>query len=71
MTNTHVIHETTRTNTDSGMGFFVGIILLLIFLFIFLYYGLPLLRNTGGSASPQLNVPNKIDINVNPNNGAN
>ncbi len=61
MADTQVIHETSGTNSDPGMGFFVGIILLLIFL----YYGLPLLRNSGLGGSPQINVPGKIDVNVN------
>jgi hypothetical protein len=56
-------------NTDrrSGSGFLFGIILLIIAVILFVYYGLPALGNAGGqgTAAPQVNVPGKIDVNVN------
>lgn len=52
-------------NAGNGMGFLVGVILLLIVLFLFFWYGLPAIRSMSGSGSPQINVPGKIDVNVN------
>jgi len=50
-------------NSDSGMGMIVGLILLLAVVALFFVYGLPLLRRA--TAAPQVNVPDKIDVNVN------
>ncbi len=60
---TEVIHEHGETTTDSGMGLIIGFILVLLLTFLFFYYGLPVLRST--NSSPQINVPDKIDVNVN------
>lgn len=57
-----------NTDTSGGNGFLVGIILLIAFVVLFIFYGLPLLNNSAGggqSAAPQVNVPGKIDVNVN------
>lgn len=49
-----------------GMGFLVGVVLLIIFVVFLFYYGLPAIRSSiGGGVSPQINVPGKIDININ------
>ncbi len=60
-----VIHEHTTAGSDtgSGMGFLMGAILLVVVLFLLFYYGLPALRST--TQVPQVNVPGKIDVNVN------
>lgn len=55
-------------SSNSGMGFLLGVILLIVFMFLLFYYGLPALRS---SASPQINVPGKIDVNVNNPQGGN
>ena len=47
---------------DNGMGFVAGVILLIVFAFLLFYYGLPMLRQS--TASPQINVPGKVDVNV-------
>lgn len=57
-----VIHEGHRESQNSGMSFIVGILLLIAVLFLFFYYLLPVVR---GASSPQINVPGKIDVNVN------
>lgn len=55
-----------REDTGSGMGFLLGIVLLLAFILLFFFYGLPLLTQTlRGTAGPQVNVPDKIDVNLN------
>ena len=53
----------TEGNSSSGMGFLLGVILLLIVLFVLFVYGLPALRSA--TSAPQVNVPGKIDVNVN------
>ena len=54
------------SDTGSGTGFLVGMILLLAFIFLFFMYGLPLLTQSFRSASgPQVNIPDKINVNVN------
>jgi hypothetical protein len=59
-----VIHEhQTTTDSGSGMGFLLGVIMLIVFAFLLFYYGLPALRSA--SSGPTVNVPGKIDVNVN------
>ena len=55
------IHDSGGNN---GSGFLVGIILLVVVLYLLFYYGLPALRGAA-STTPQVNVPGKIDVNVN------
>lgn len=55
-------------NSDSGGGsnFLIGIILLIVFVVLFIFYGLPYLNNYMGSGqAPQVNIPSKVDVNVN------
>ena len=49
-------------NGNNGMGFLLGIIVLAAFFLFVFYYGLPYLH---GGMGTQLNIPNKIDVNVN------
>lgn len=48
--------------SDGSMGMIFGFIVLAVVVFIFFVYGLPAIRNVG---SPQINIPSKIDVNVN------
>lgn len=48
----------------NGMGFLVGIILLIIVVVLFFSYGLPVLRNSASNSAPQINVPDKVDVNL-------
>jgi hypothetical protein len=49
----------------NGMGFLLGVILLIVFVIGLLYYGLPMIqRATATPAAPQINVPDKVDVNV-------
>lgn len=62
-----VVNNPTPSNEgNGGMGFFFGIVLLIIFGVLFFIYGLPYL---GGAfqkyQAPQINVPGKIDVNIN------
>lgn len=56
-----VVNTPGNSNSGSGMGFVFGMILILLVAFLFFVYGLPMLRQ---STSPQVNVPGKIDVNV-------
>ena len=49
-------------DSNGGMGMIVGLIALFIFTYLFIMYGLPAIRQVG---SPQINIPSKIDVNVN------
>ncbi len=60
---THTHEEVGHTHaSDRGMGFIGGVILLILAIALFLYYGLPVIRSA--STTPQINVPNKVDVNV-------
>lgn len=50
---------------SNGSGFLIGVIVLIIAVVVLLFYGLPYLRGSMGSSMPQVNVPGKIDVNVN------
>lgn len=59
----YVVHEHQDGVSESNSsGFLFSIILLAIVLFLLFFYGLPLLRN---SATPQVNVPGRVDVNLN------
>ncbi|GIW59210.1 MAG: hypothetical protein KatS3mg087_0276 [Patescibacteria group bacterium] len=53
-------------SSGSGLGFLAGVILLIIFFGLALYYGLPALNRA--TSSPTINVPDQVDVNVNPGN---
>ncbi len=48
--------------SDGGMGMMIGLIVLAAVVLIFFVYGLPAIRQMG---SPQINIPSKIDVNIN------
>lgn len=48
---------------SSGNGFLLGVVLLIIFAVLFFIYGLPMLTNS--FSGPQVQVPDKVDVNVN------
>ncbi len=51
-----------ETQSDSGLGMIIGIVFLAVVAFIFFVYGLPAIRSI---RSPQVNIPSKIDVNIN------
>ncbi|MFA6017105.1 MAG: hypothetical protein WC744_03395 [Patescibacteria group bacterium] len=58
-----VVNNPTPSNeSDGGMGMIVGVIVLLVVIYLFFMYGLPAIRQMG---TPQINIPSKIDVNVN------
>lgn len=60
-----IINTPAADNSGSGMGFFFGIVLLIIFVLLVFLYGIPYVQRTMRSSTPQIQVPEKIDVNVN------
>jgi hypothetical protein len=62
-----VINNTTPSTAQepagNGLGNLLAVILLIVFVVLLIYYGLPLIQNA--ARGPQINVPGKIDVNVN------
>lgn len=57
-----------QDRNTNAIGSILGMILLVAVAIALLYYGLPALRSglgAGYSNTPSLNVPSKIDVNVN------
>ena len=48
----------------NGMGFLLGVIILIVFVVLLIFYGLPYLQKGISSSVPQINVPGKINVNV-------
>jgi hypothetical protein len=58
----------TTTDSSGGAGFVIGVLLLLFVAFLFFVYGLPAISRS--VSAPSINVPGKVDVNVNtPNTG--
>lgn len=47
---------------ETGTSWLIGFIVLLAVLFALFYFGIPMLQNV--SQGPQINVPSKLDLNV-------
>lgn len=66
---TTVVNNPAPNSDGGGAGFLVGIIVLIGFVVVLLYFGLPALRRMGNGylnpTAPQINIPDKVDINVN------
>ncbi|MEK7495701.1 MAG: hypothetical protein AAB569_00655 [Patescibacteria group bacterium] len=59
---TTVVNNPPSSNdSNGGMGMIVGLIALFVVAYIFFVYGFPAIRQMG---SPQINIPSKIDVNV-------
>ncbi len=58
-----IINNPPSNNNSSGpMGMIIGIIVLIVLVYLGYVYGLPVIRQMG---TPQINIPSKIDVNVN------
>jgi hypothetical protein len=77
-------HEHMATESDSSSNMIWGVLIVLVVAFLLFYFGLPLLRNIGGAGAPQqinnnvppqganapqISVPDKVNVDVNPNAG--
>jgi len=52
-----------QDNSANSTGFIVALLALLLVGYLFFAYGLPALRNA--TSSPQINVPDSVDVNIN------
>ena len=52
-------------DTTGGAGLIIGIVVAIILFFIFIVYGIPALRGSTRSNSTNINVPDKINVDVN------
>ena len=59
---TTVVNTPAPSDSGNGIGLILGIALILFLGFLFFVYGLPMMRSR---VAPQVNVPDKIDVNVN------
>lgn len=59
-----VVNNPAPSNSDSGMGFFLGIIILIIVGAIFFFYGLPYIQNGFGGGGVKVDIPKDINVNV-------
>lgn len=58
---TIVNNPPSSSDSSGGMGMIVGVIGLVVVAYLFFVYGFPAIRQMG---SPQINIPSKIDVNV-------
>lgn len=64
---TTIVNTPPSSDNSSGlMNLIIGLIILIVVGYLGFVYGLPALQNMK-LGSPQINVPDKIDINVNQN----
>lgn len=62
---TTIVNNPAPSNdSGGGIGMIVGLIVLLVLGYLFFIYGIPALRQIQ-LGSPQINVPSKIDVNIN------
>ncbi len=47
-----------------GLSFLIGVIILILFVLFLFMYLLPMLRSSMTANSPQLNVPEKVEVDV-------
>ncbi len=59
---TTIVNTPVSKDPKESMVMIVGLIVLMVMAYMFIVYGLPVLRQIG---SPQINVPSKIDVNIN------
>ena len=69
-----VIHEDTVEHyhdheSGSGVTLIVGLILAILLVWLLFSFGLPMLRTA--TTAPQVNVPDKVDVNINNPQGGN
>ena len=58
-----VVHEHVHEDSSAATGIILAVIILLVFAFV-VAFGIPFIRGASSSGAPQVNVPDKIDVNV-------
>jgi uncharacterized protein HemY len=61
----YVVHDHHDDATGGSSNFLIGVIILAVVVLFLIFYGLPLMRNMGAATTPQVNVPGKVDVNLN------
>lgn len=65
---TTIVNTPAPTTDSGGSGFLIGAILIIGFVALLLYFGIPAIRRMGqvqlNVPAPQVNIPNKLDVNV-------
>ena len=60
-----VINNPPASNdSGGGMGIIIGVVVLIALAYLFFVYGLPAIQSMQ-VGTPQINIPSKIDVNVN------
>lgn len=66
---TTIVNTPAPSESTGGSGFLIGVIVLVGFVIVLLYFGIPAIQRMGAVQlnvpAPQINVPGKIDVNVN------
>lgn len=52
-------------DSSGGLGNLIAVLTLLALGVLFFVYGLPALRSATAPSSPQINVPEEVDVNIN------
>ncbi len=60
-----IVNTTPTERRDTGSGFLLGVVLLIAFLALLFFYGVPALGSAFRANTPSVQVPGKIDVNVN------
>jgi len=62
---TTIVNNPPPQNESGGnMGMIIGLVLVIVIGYLFFVYGLPAIQHMQ-LGSPQINIPGKIDVNVN------
>ena len=54
-----------QKESGGGVNMIVGLLIIVVFGYVFFVYGLPAIKNARFGMTTQINVPNKIDVNIN------
>lgn len=60
-----VVNTPQKEDSGSMMGMIILLLVILAIGAAFFYYGLPMLNRATQPQTPQINVPDQIDVNVN------
>ena len=53
-----------NNSSNNGVGFLIGAIVLIVFAVLFFVYALPYIRGLSANGGVQVNVPKRINVNV-------